>query len=87
MRLFSSTFLMGSDSRNPSCIENNILKFLQLLIHAIYIYIFFLHSRVTEKNNPYSSKEIIEEADFCGLKSKLSGFPVSFTTVVFFRQD
>ena len=49
-----------------------------------YTYIFF-HSRVTEKNNPYSSKEIIEEADFCGLKSKLSGFPVSFTTVVFFR--
>ena len=80
---------MGSDSRNPSYIENNILKFLQLLIHAIYtyIYIFFFHSRVTEKNNPYSSKEIIEEADFCGLKSKLSGFPVSFTTVVFFRQD
>lgn len=34
-------------------------------------------TQVTEKNNPYSSKEIIEEADFCGLKSKLSGFPVN----------
>lgn len=39
----------------------------------------FSETQITEKNNVYSSKEIIEEADFCGLKFKLSGFPVNPT--------
>ena len=40
------------------------------------------HSRITEKNSVYSSKEVIEEADFCGLKYKLSGFPVSYSLLL-----
>lgn len=39
----------------------------------------FSETQITEKNSVYSSKEVIEEADFCGLKSKLSGFPVNPT--------
>lgn len=37
----------------------------------------FSEIQITEKNSVYSSKEVIEEADFCGLKSKLSGFTVN----------
>ena len=44
---------------------------------AIELNVYQFPFRITEKNSIYSSKEILEEADFCGLKSKLSGFPVS----------
>ena len=49
-----------------------------MLPQNLTIWINYFHFRVTEKNSVYSSKEVIEEADFCGLKYKLSGFPVSW---------
>lgn len=39
----------------------------------------FSETQISEKNSVYSSKEVIEEADFCGLKYKLTGFSVNPT--------
>ena len=77
-------FRKGYSSQKPSkCSLSNHFSVLitepQVMLRSAKPYnVTNFHFRVTEKNSVYSSKEVIEEADFCGLKYKLSGFPVSW---------